>query len=96
MSTTFRRKDIVILSWKTTSHTWDKLLPYLIHICSLMVQRLTIKELKSHSKNTQLLLHINIAFFPLHKTLWREIANLLKACFSHISRGHASNTPIKF
>lgn len=51
---------------------------------------------KSHSKNTQLLLHINTAFFALDKTLWREIANLLKACFSHISHGHASSTPIKF
>lgn len=55
---------------------------------------LTIRKLQIILKNIQLLLHINIASSSLDKILLRERAELLKACFSYISHGHASNTHI--
>lgn len=73
---------MVILSWKATSHKWDKPLPYLIRIYSLTMQRLTIKEFKNNSNTNQLLVHINLASSSLDKTLLRQIAKLLRACFS--------------
>lgn len=50
--------------------------------------------IKNNSETTQLLFHINIASSSLDKIFLREIAKLLKACFSYISHGHASNTHV--
>lgn len=47
------------------------------------------KRIQNYSKNMQLLLHINIPFSSLDKIFLGKTADLLKACFSYISHGHA-------
>lgn len=52
------------------------------------------KGIQNNSTTTQLLFHINLSSSSLDETLSRQIAKLLRACFSYISQGCVSNTRI--